>query len=115
MRNVMGCLSLALIALSGCGLFDDESSKNQSLTTDEPSCAELDEASCVARSDCEAAYIEWGCACHACEGGGCPPGECGGINGREFAGCADHDPCQGLDEAACVATEGCNPIYGIGP
>jgi hypothetical protein len=113
MRTTLGCLSFALMAMTGCGLFDDGSSKNQSLTTDERACSELDEASCVARSDCEAQYVEWGCACPECvPGGDCPPCDCDGQTGREFAGCSDRDPCAGLDEMTCVATEGCTPIYG---
>ena len=115
MRTILGCLSFALIALSGCGLFEDGRSKNQSLITDEPTCAELDEAQCLARSDCEATYVEWGCACPACEGDGCPPCDCDGMTGREFAGCTDRDPCEGLDEATCVATDGCHAIYGADP
>lgn len=118
-RSLVGFLpSLLFFALSGCGLLDAGGSGEQGLTTDDPpaACADLDEASCLARSDCEATYVEWGCACPACAPGtDCPPCECDPAPAREFAGCIDRDPCAGLDEQTCVDTDGCTPIYGVGP
>ncbi len=122
MRPILGCLSLTLIALSGCGLFDGGSSRQQSLLDDntddpaDPACAELDEASCLARSDCEATYVGVGCACPDCAPGtDCPPCDCDPNPVEQFAGCVDRDPCEGLDEQTCVATEGCQPNYGVAP
>src|SRR5262245_16003687 len=121
-RSFLGCLSLTLIALSGCGLFDGGSSRQQSLLDDntddpaDPACAELDEASCLARSDCEATYVGVGCACPDCAPGtDCPPCDCDPNPVEQFAGCVDRDPCEGLDEQTCVATEGCQPNYGVAP
>ena len=76
-----------------------------------PACDTLSEATCAARGDCRAQYIDQGtCACVACEpGGACPPCEC--FEQSTFAGCVPDDACEGLDELACGRNPACEAEY----
>jgi len=72
-------------------------------------CGALDEAACNEHPECQPIY---GGACPAAEGDVADPGlvapppcETG------FLGCIDRDPCEGLDEQACLADPSCAPSY----
>jgi hypothetical protein len=114
-KEILWCLypMMALTSI-GCGMLDG-GRDHSGLDTDPPAaCSELGEADCLGRTDCQPIYVGVGCACPACFGEGCPPCDCPPPT-EEFAGCTDRDPCEGLAEDVCVATEGCEAYYGPDP
>lgn len=91
--------------LNGCGTCD-------CLPPPPLPCDQLDEAGCQGRTDCVADYAELACDCAPCAPGFvCPPCDCPAAE-EVFLGCRERDPCEDLDEAACVAAPECGPSYG---
>lgn len=81
-------------------------------------CAGLDETQCLASASCEAVYSTqgFGCACAPCAPDTtCPACDCAAPERPEpvqtYEGCRDRDPCEGLDEMACVANPECVALY----
>lgn len=92
-------------------------------------CENLDEVQCIEHPDCRPIYQFGGddgtdCLCAPCESEencDCRCGSGGGAQRPEpspgdFIGCEYNQPteCSGLDEAACLATRGCRPVYDAG-
>ena len=95
-------------------------------------CAELDEYTCIEHPECQPVYGDQGnCTCGPCEPGQDCPCSCSGggsMGGSDdfrappveppypgpFLYCEEipSHPCDGLNEAICIATPGCRPYYG---
>ncbi len=70
-------------------------------------CEDVSENACNARGDCTATYLE-ACLCPACgPEGDCLPCTCEQV----YDGCTRNDPCQGQDEASCLADGFCEAQY----
>src|SRR4051794_31878944 len=109
MRKLLGLQAVAVFALAGCTFSPNQGSgrvgRSQSNIQPQPSaCSSLGETACLARADCEGRYV-----CPACTAGSpCPPCSNG------FLGCQDKapaDPCSGLNEAQCNASNLCHANY----
>jgi hypothetical protein len=72
-------------------------------------CQGRDEASCVSDSDCRPIYEDL-----ICDRAPCPPDDPACFVApctTRYAGCTDADPCESLDEYACLADPSCQPHY----